>query len=67
MLSVFGFSSRQEARRCVRFCREFGVVVDVLPKNRFYEGVVQLRVDTKFEHLVYGAFSPFVCSRLVTD
>ena len=67
MLSIFGFSSKQEARRCARYCREFGVVVDVLPKNRFYDGVVQLRVNRKFENLVYGAFRPFICSYLVTD
>lgn len=65
MYSVFSFSSKQEARRCVRYCREFGVVVDVLPKSRFYDGVAQLRVNTKFQHLVYGAFSPFICSCLV--
>ena len=65
MYSLFGFSSKQQAHRCVRFCRDFGVIAEILPYNRFYAGAAQVRVSNKFSYLVRDAFAPFIVSTLV--
>ena len=65
MYSQFGFSSKKQAHRCVRYCSNFGVVAEILPYNRFYEGAAQVRVSNKFSYLVRDAFAPFIVSSLV--
>ena len=65
MFCVLSFTSVSQARRCVRFCRDSSVLAEVLPKSRFYDGKAQVRIDSWFESLVYGAFRDFICSSLV--
>ena len=65
MYCVLSFTSKQQARRCVRFCSASGIIAEVLPKSRYYNGVMQVRINSKFESLVYGAFRNFICSSLV--
>lgn len=67
MFAVFAFSSKQQAHRCVRFCSASGIIAEILPKNRHFDGVAQVRTDSKFESLVYGAFGSFISSCLVYD
>lgn len=49
----------------MRYCSNFGVVAEILPYNRFYEGAAQVRVSNKFSYLVRDAFAPFIVSSLV--
>ena len=65
MYCVFSFISKQQAHRCVRFCSASGIIAEILPKSRFYDGKAQVRVNSQFESLVYGAFRDFICSSLV--
>lgn len=65
MYCVLSFTSVSQARRCVRFCRESSVLAEILPKSRYYDGKAQVRINSKFESLVYGAFRDFICSSLV--
>lgn len=65
MYCVLSFTSVSRAHRCVRFCRASSIIAEILPKSRFYDGKAQVRIDSKFESLVYGAFRDFICSSLV--
>lgn len=41
------------------------MIAEFLPRSRFCDGKAQVRIDSKFEKLVYGAFREFICSSLV--
>lgn len=65
MYCVLSFTSVAQARRCVRFCSASSVIAEFLPKSHVFDGKAQVRIDSKFEKLVYGAFRDFICSSLV--
>ena len=65
MYCVLCFSSKLQARRCAKFCSASGVLCESLPLSRYLSGVAQLRIPAKFEKVVLGCFSDFVCQSLL--